>query len=226
MNLLQKLLQDTWNFFRRNLGGIWHVIWPVVIPLSILGAITMVLPEMEWPSIFLDILMYPIIQAATIFYISSIITGDKFSRTVCYRYAHQFWPPLVILYLATSLSIFVGLIFLIIPGLIIAARLAFAEFFCLLHKQKSMEAYNSSWAYTYEYQWIILGGLLIIGFLAYLPVWFIDQFMGRSGMFGLLFLFFTNVIYYVSTVFLTIFCFRVFTFYFDNKDKKNIHSPL
>ncbi len=57
----------------------------------------------------------------------------------------------------TAILIIIGLLFLIIPGIIIAARLAFVNYLVMDRKMKAVEAIKESWRMTKGRLWTMLG---------------------------------------------------------------------
>ena len=215
MKKLPYLLKDTWNFFSANLWGIWGILLPLIVPESLLSILLQALfPSEAVVSRLMDIvfvLLYPIIQAATIFYISSVVAGEALSRSTCYRFALKFWAPLFGLYVIGTLAIAAGLVLLIIPGLIVLARLMFSDFYCLLYEQSSINAFSSSWEQTKEHQWVLLAGVVIIAIATSVPMWLLQQSVESIGIFTAFFLFVIGLIEYLLGSLITIFGFSVFT---------------
>jgi len=215
MNDLINIIIDTWRFFRANVWGIWKVLFPIIVPISLLIAIlseyTQTGGGVSWILFGVMILLYPIIQGAEIFYISSIITGDTNPRNVYYRLALKFWVPLFGLYVISSLAVFIGLILLIIPGFIVLARLMFSQFYCLLQEKSSIEAFNSSWVQTKDYQWLLLFGMIFLAVVSSIPVWLLQKGVVFLGIESVIFVFIFNLIEFILGTIITIFGFRVFS---------------
>lgn len=229
MNELPILLKDSWRFFHTNLWGLWKILFPIIVPLSLLNSLIFEFFPSEkngWGLLFgVALLLYPIIQAATIFYISSAITGDPFSRRVCYKLSIKFWAPLFGLYIISSLAIFAGLILIIVPGLIVMARVMFSEFYCLLYKESSIRAFKSSWDQTKDYQWVLLVGVLIISIVTSVPVWLLESAVDWVGMLKLPLMFLIITIEHMLGCVITIFGYRVFTLHMEKLRKQSQQDP-
>ena len=176
---LAKTFEGCIYIFYQNISGIWNVLFPLIIPLSILGFVLpqYVPPEntLYWVPLGADVIFYPIIQGAVIFYISSVISGKAYSRTDCYHLALKFWLPMFGVYTIGSMAVVLGVILLVIPGFIVYARLMFSEFFCLLDEQDSVDAIKSSWEQTKEYQWQLLVGFALIFIFIGMPLWILEK---------------------------------------------------
>jgi len=220
MKDLPKLLKDTFIFFFQNIYGIWNVIFPLIVPLSILGFVLpqYVPPEntLYWVPLGADVIFYPIIQGAVIFYISSVISGKAYSRTDCYHLALKFWLPMFGVYTIGSMAVVLGVILLVIPGFIVYARLMFSEFFCLLDEQDSVGAIKSSWEQTKDYQFQLLVGFVLIFIFIGMPLWILEKTVEPTSVLISIFMIALNIAKYLLGCLVTIFAYRIFWSHRDN----------
>lgn len=225
MNELPNLLNDTWRFFRANIWGLWKVLFPIIVPVSIIStALSEYLPSdgvVSWVVLGVVIFLYPIIQAAMIFYISSVLTGEALPRGVCYRLGAKYWAPLFGLYILGALAMCGGFFLLIIPGLIVFSRIMFSEFYCLLYEQSPVEAFESSWHQTRDYQWLLLVGVLLIAVATSIPVWLLEKVVESTGAIGSIFAVVIGVIEYMLGCLITIFGYRVFSLHLEKLNKQS-----
>lgn len=215
MKTLKPLLNDTWTFFRAHFVALCSLILPFIIPLdffyTVIGHYVDNQGYEYWIALIPGALVFPIYQGALILYIASAISGEHIPRKQCYQLALRFWLPLMALYIVTSVAMCAGLLLLIIPALIVWARVTFSEFYCILYEEKAMDAFNLSWENTKEYQWLILGGLLVIFLITTIPVWLIEKAVIALDVWNPIFTFLSGVATSILAIPFTIFGFRVFT---------------
>ncbi len=225
MPKLAELLKDTWFFLRTNFTGLCAVLLPLLIPLNFISTAAEYYSSDEaqyvWLAIIFEITAFPLYQGALVFFLAAMVKGEQLPVSQYYKLAVKFWLPLILLYLATGLAMLGGFLLLILPGLIVAARVAFAEFYCLLHEQAPLDAFKSSWEQARKYQWTILAGLLVIALAVIILFSVLDWVVVMLGLNGAPYTFISSVaasILYAST---TIFCFRVFTLHLETQNPSN-----
>lgn len=215
--MLGKSLSDSWSFFRIHGVALAMIVLPVVAPIEILISLyqafvvsdEVVLAEQAVPMI-VSFLAYPVYSVAVVFYIASIISGQPRTTSELWALGLRYWQPFIILSLLVTIAVMFGLFLLILPGVIIAVRVAFAEFELLLNDRTPMDAIRISWEGTREYMWVILGGYAVITAGIYLPLYYLGAaFDETSSVHGLVTTF-INIAYQFLAVFYTIFAFRVY----------------
>ncbi len=114
----------------------------------------------------LDLALMPVYWGATLVYLRSVLGGQPLSVGQALFMGLGCWGRLLLTYILTALAISTGLILLILPGIYIGIRLAFAEFYCVMEGKGPLESLNASWSSTKEFFWPLFQGLaLIIGLL-------------------------------------------------------------
>lgn len=223
MSILKDSINDSVNFFKNNIKPICLIILPIVIPIEIVSAVVEhyhndrdTFSTTYWLPLLLGLLLYPIYQGALIFYIVSAITNEYLPLKQYYQLAIKFWFPLFFLYLITSGVVLAGIIFFIVPGIFAMSRVVFSEFYCLLHKQSSSEAFSSSWNKTKEHQWLILKGIIIIYSLILLPYITLSYIIGALSLWNPLISIIIGCSLSVFLSLITIFSFRIYTLDPDN----------
>ena len=223
---LLPLLIDTWNFFRRHFVALCAVVLPMLVPLSVFYSFMVhYFSNDRWIvglALIPGTLLYPIYHAALIFYITSVVSGQNLPTKQCYQRALRFWFPLMVLNIASGLAGIIGLALLFFPVLIVMARLAFSEFYCVLYEQKPMAAFKSSWKNTKDYQWQIMFGQVAILFATIIPVWLFRIVISVLDAGNPLVTFLVAVVSSILAIPTTIFGFRVFTLH---QEKLNKESP-
>jgi len=201
------------------------VIFPFVIPLDIFYSVANYYSTDEnhiyWLAVIPGLLLFPIYQGALILYIASAISGDYLPRKQYYKASLRFWLPLMVLYFVTGLAMLGGLLLLLFPALIVMARIAFSEFYCILFQQKPIDAFSASWEQTKEHQWLILSGIVIIILVTTIPVWVVEKTITTLDAWNPVFTFMSGVVSSILTIPITIFGFRVFTMHQEMLNKQN-----
>ena len=149
--MLEKLLLESWSFFKEHILTISIIILPIVAPIEIITALyKYIIGSQDLASSELNIsivvyfIFYPIYSVAIIFYMASIITGDKFTMKILWRLGVKYWLPYIYLIILAGVVIVFGLILLILPGIFIFIRYSFSEFELLLNQKKPLDAIKSS----------------------------------------------------------------------------------
>jgi hypothetical protein len=166
MNTLTPLLKDSWRFFKLHIISIFMIIYPLLIVNNFLYAITDSSSTLEeyalWLSVIPGILLYPVSQGIIILYMSSTISGERFTHKQYYQQSVKLWFPLFSLYIIVIIALIGGFMLLIIPGIIVMIRITFAEFNCVMSKEGPIESIFSSWAETKNHFWLLLKGLGVL----------------------------------------------------------------
>jgi hypothetical protein len=213
--MLEKSLVDSLSFFRHHFLSISFIILPIVIPLYTLIGLYQhfliseqyILSEQILP-MTVSLAAYPLYTVAVIFYIASVISGKSSTTQAFWKLGIKFWLPYMILHFLVSGMIMFGLIFLIVPGVILAVRCAFAKFDLLLNQSRPLDAIKNSWDSTKAYAWILLGGYMIITIVLYVPYYLFASLAGESIIVYRV----LDVVYSVVDVLYIIFAFRVYEF--------------
>ncbi len=227
---LSTLLKDTWYFFTTHFIGLCAVLLPLLIPLNIIsmaaGFYSNDGEQIIWPALILELMAFPLYQGALIFFLATVIKDKHQNVSQYYRQSMKYWFSLMLLYLLMGLAMMGGFILLILPGLIVAARVAFAEFYCLLHEEAPLDAFKSSWEQSREYQWKILGGLLVIGLAIIIPFAVLEWLVAALGLNGAIYTFISSLLASIISACTTIFCFRVFTLHLDTQSSSGGEEEL
>jgi hypothetical protein len=214
---LQGLLLDSFRFFRNHLVSILLIILPVVLPIELFRTYYVeTLPGQEGnlaselPVLFVGLLAYPIYAGGIIFFMASVISGNRLNTTSCWVLGLKYWPPFLVLSIVVGVATGLGFVLFLIPGLIALVRLSFAEFELLLKSHSPPDALRRSWDDTRPYFWLILGGHLVIVAAVFVPyfglIFVLQDLKVELGIFEVL----LDALYPVLSVLFTIFRFRVY----------------
>ncbi|WP_319557658.1 hypothetical protein [Thiomicrorhabdus sp.] len=218
VQLFKSELGDSWYFFRNHYGMISNL---VLIPLMPIMLLDVFFSHYSSDGFFsftsiastLQIFAYCITSVAVIFYMSSVINGSPIARNKAWELgAVHFFRYLIFFYIYTFMS-GVGLLLLVVPGLVVMARLSFTPFFMLIYDRKVMESFRMSWVMTKGPMWRLIFGFVLIyvvlsgvtgGLSALVPN------AESSNFFQDLLLGIAFVLFIVFEKFSTVFSFRVF----------------
>ncbi|MBV0934218.1 YciC family protein [Marinobacterium weihaiense] len=110
----------------------------------------------------LDLSLMPVYWGATLFYLQSVLQGQPLATGRALALSLTCWGRLLITYIISVLAISFGLVLLIVPGIYIGVRLAFAEFYCVMEGMGPMEAIKASWEKTGDFFWPLFQGMALI----------------------------------------------------------------
>ena len=224
MNKLRKFLHDSWRFYTSYLVGLSILVFIPTMPIDfvMLLDMTVVLVEFDttWYFFGLHIILIPLYLSALIVFMASRIDGNSKSFKAVYSKAIQFWLPMAVVYLVTSILIGIGFLALIIPGLIVMARTSYAQFYCVLENNSPMEAIKKSWSETKENQWVILIGLTVMYLAIEVPDWVTSKALTAIGAHYAFIHVVTSILYGVLFSLPIVFAFRMYS------DRKTILNKL
>ncbi|GAA0703425.1 hypothetical protein GCM10009104_36180 [Marinobacterium maritimum] len=110
----------------------------------------------------LDLALMPIYWGATLFYLQSVLQGQPLAVGRALTLSLTCWGRLLVTYILSVLAISFGLVLLIVPGIYIGIRLAFAEFYCVMEGMGPVESLKASWEKTADFFWPLFQGLALI----------------------------------------------------------------
>lgn len=163
-------LRQTLFFFRSHFSVIARIQLPFLIILSIVGVFAMGSLEDNSPQqrqllaglAFANFTLIPIYWGATIAYFGSVVDGRPYTVGQSISQALSRWRQLLIVYVLTGLAAGTGFMLLIIPGIYLLIRFAFADYFCVNEGMKAVASLKASWQTTNDYFWHLLPGLAIL----------------------------------------------------------------
>ncbi|MDY6891513.1 MAG: YciC family protein [Pseudomonadota bacterium] len=166
-------LRHSLFFFRTHLGRLALIQLPFLLlitlvqyPIMHAGDAAEVTDAARTASVFLssalDLALMPIYWGATLLYMHSVLQGNPLSTSRAISLSLSCWGRLLLTYLLTTLAVSGGLLLLLLPGIYIGVRLAFAEFYCVMEGKGPMQSLRASWASSAEFFWPLLQGLALI----------------------------------------------------------------
>ncbi len=214
---LPQYLADTWYFYRKHFISLCVILLPLTLPIDIIDTVLEFSPEgvisddapiLLW---LFSMLLYPLYQGAVILFLAQKVNGKNASIKAHYIQSWRYYGPLLMVYLLSSLAMAAGFMLLIIPGFFIAARLMFAEIYCVFEDNKSLEAISLSIESCRAYQSLFLATLLIyITFIAG-PLIAVEYLLQQQLIWSWPLSLMVNVVSTLTTPLMTIFAFRVYS---------------
>jgi hypothetical protein len=162
-------LRQSFYFFKQNFSTIAKIQLPFLLLLNGLALWldinTSETDDLKQQAAYLSILsltFLPIYWGGTILFMQSTLDNAPLSASQAIILSLSFWRTLLFTFILTSIAVFGGLLLLILPGLYIGVRLAFADYICVLEKQSAMDSLKQSWKDTADYFWKLLPGFAIL----------------------------------------------------------------
>jgi hypothetical protein len=167
------ILRDAWFFFSHNLAAIARLCLPLLLVEAIAQALLAAqLGEGANPAygILLGVLFYPLYAAQLILFLDARSNGREPSGNELFAAALRLWPGFALLTGLSTLAILLGLSLLVLPGIWIMVKLAFAELLLVLREQPPLRALQGSFELTGGRFWEVFSCLASV--LA--PLWLLD----------------------------------------------------
>lgn len=213
-----EFLLDSWKFFRAHFFILAVIVLAFTVPLEIVSMFyrqlidyegsyfLMVLPEV------VNVLFYPIYGAAIVFYMASVLDGQRLSVSEAWGLGLKHWASYLVLSVILIIAISFGMALFILPGLFLAAKFAFSEFELLLKNKNPIDSLSSSWQQTEKHLWTLLKGGLVITGVIYLPYMLVIRIVGDLSSYGDLLGSVSRIIESLLMVLYTVFAFRVYDY--------------
>jgi len=167
--MLADRLTEVFRFWRFSLLSLLLVVLPFTfigfgIQLA-LGAPLHVEEDVlliNWPTLALLALLYPIASGALIAQLAAIQQGQAASLAQCAAASLRYAAILLFTYALLGSAVYIGLIALILPGIWLYTRLSQGPFIVMLEQQNAIEALRQSFARTEQHQWQIMIGIMVL----------------------------------------------------------------
>lgn len=160
------VVRESWFFLRQHRVPIAML----CLPLIVLEAVARQLLLSQYPevnsvlrSVLPTLVLYPLYTVLLLQYVDAHSGIEEFHPTPrqLWYTALQLWSRMALLYAVENLLAQLGMMLLILPGIYVMVRLAFAEYFLVLYRFKPLQAMQASVALTAGRFWPTLGCLLI-----------------------------------------------------------------
>lgn len=166
-------LRDAWYFFSRNLLTIALLCLPWVLLENLLAQVIS-----HWTgasgnvpySLLASLLLYPLYSAALILLVDARSRGLQPRLADLLAAALRLWPSFAVLTALSSLLMLLGFSLLVLPGLWVMVKLAFAEYLLVLRGHTPLAALRGSMQLSNGHFWSLLACLLAV----MAPLWLLD----------------------------------------------------
>jgi hypothetical protein len=222
----KEIIKESWLFFIENFKTIAILMIPFIIVTSILSDLLVAtisfsqegdLTLNEWLKLYILFLIKTIFYALDVtlflYFIKHLIHNLPFSkRSLIVSFLPKL-PKVIALTFLASTIIFIGLIFLIIPGVLIALRFTYAWLYIMFEDLNPIKALIKSFKETKAEMNIIVQSLLIIivPFIIFLLFFFVIS--GLSHFNETLVLFIFSLISSLVFLFIQVVLYRIYAQY-------------
>lgn len=111
------------------------------------------------------LIVQPFLLAATARAAADVYLGTPVTIGGTYRYALGRLPSILLITILSTLAALLGFVLLIVPGIIVLVRLAFAPVALVVEGHRGSGALRRSWRLTKGFFWRTLGTLLLSGLI-------------------------------------------------------------
>jgi hypothetical protein len=179
---LKLIISDAVYFFKSNFVQISSLCLPWLLAAAVVnylitttGDPTKGLAPLYLLAWAFNLLIYPIYTGALILLMAKRAQLEQPDNKALVASAIKMWQPFFIVHIIGAGLTALGLMFFILPGVVVAVTLSFAEFHLVVENVKPMEALQKSFYSTRPYFFQIL--LLMVLFLT--PLWMINFYIAN-----------------------------------------------
>lgn len=179
---LKLIISDAFFFFRSHFVQISKLCLPWLLAIAFVDVLITATSDpsqgigplymLAW---VFNLLIYPIYTAALILLMAKRAQLEQPENKALVASAIRIWQPFFVVHIIGAGLTALGLMLLVLPGIYVAVRLAFAEFYLVLEDVKPLDAIQKSFQATQPYFFQIL--LLLVLFLT--PLWMLNFFIAN-----------------------------------------------
>jgi hypothetical protein len=201
----QKILADAWYFYTLNFRYLLYLCIPFVFAEALLSEGFVTLSEQGEQTISIgyyvaQLGIHPLYTAILIQFLQVRTKGLPVDRAKVVSEAFTLWPMMVLLVVMKFVLFMIGLLLFILPGIWIAVRMAFAEFYLVEKREQPVESMRSSFTATEKPFWTI-----VVVFLVPQALLILLQLLLKSFVVSLGNLFILNVLLHMALVMLSLY---------------------
>lgn len=210
---MKKLLAECFYFSKSNSSVIFKLFGAYIVISSLLNPFIEYLSlsaNLNWGTLTYQVmlgLIYTYLMIKFIQFMAFTVTGDSEQS----RFSWKQWWRLLLVYIFYGLAVMVGFIALILPGIYLAAKYAFADFEVVLNDKPVLSALHESWNDTKG----ITGRLMLVTTVIALFQFVIGFIIGAVGELSLVMYFITDIVGGIVSssvmVFTSVVYFRLYT---------------
>jgi len=165
-----KILSDAYLFFRSHFKQVAALCLPFLFAATLVNFLLarnyQDAPMALFGPLMVNLLVYPLYTAALIHLMARRVLQERPKNGDLLIAAIRQWVPLLLLKTMLLLVIGLGFSLLVLPGIWLAVRLAYAEFHVVLSGRRPMDAVRASFVETRPHFFLIL----ILLFATYVPI--------------------------------------------------------
>ena len=157
------IISDSIQFFVTNAKQMAALCLPWLLLAALMGYIIIAVGQnaQDAAALFLEawtfnLLIYPVYTGGLILLMARRAQREQPANRELTAAAIKIWQPLFVVHVLCSGATALGFMFLVVPGVYLAVRLAFAEFFLVLEGARPIEAIQKSFRATRPYFIILL----------------------------------------------------------------------
>jgi len=209
---LIKIYREIFNFFFNNLKAILLITAIVELPLTIINNTinTQAQSSIFFLLIALHISLTAISNGAFTILFKSIIDNSEINIKDCINSSLKFLPRMASGLIIYGLCIMSGLFFLVIPGIILGARLSLYNYFIIYENMTPIDALKQSFMATTGYTTEITSLFIIMLFIVTAPYLLVTKFImaAKLSFPGLLIV--SDFVFSVIGSLMMVFTFRIY----------------
>jgi len=212
-----KRLFETLAFFKTFVVDIARFLIPVTLPVVMLEtSLSFRIMNLEsagavqWLPFLVGFLFRPVYTAGLIWLLTRLVAGTPWTLRECLGVGIRCWSRLLVVYLASSVLIFAGLLAFLIPGLIVLARLSLAEFGVVLEGMGPRQALARSNERVRGFTADVVGSTLVLSFLLVGLDVITNYLLARFSLQGYAAAILTSLVFLVLSSSLTILFYRFY----------------
>jgi hypothetical protein len=180
---LKTLLNDSLQFYKRNLGQIFTLCMPFLLAGAVMNYIIMgsgasgeFSTNKFFVSMAVEMALYPMYAGSLILMMAAQAANRLPTNKELIASALAIYPQLLLLGVVWRTLAMAGFFFLILPGIWVSVRMAFAEFFLVVERFDPHGAIVRSFQTTRPHFFLILSALALIA----LPVFMLTVLTGST----------------------------------------------
>lgn len=205
------ILADSYGFFIGNFRQITGLFLPMLLGVTLLEHAIMATVDtapLFW-AVLAGLLLYPLYTGAMILLLARRTRQESPGNGELLRSALTLWRPLAAFTFIAGPVVFSGLLLLIIPGVWVAVRLAFAEIYIVVEGLMPLAAMRKSHDTTKELFWVILLAAACV-YAPLIALSFLSQWMTETYENGSVLGIITDTVVLFLGLFVNVVLFRIY----------------
>ncbi|PTQ70875.1 hypothetical protein [Pseudomonas sp. GV071] len=145
------IIRDAFYFFTRNLGDIIRLCLPLVMLESLAQTVLTINSASTYSPIYsmlITLAVYPLYTGALIIFMAARSSGENPLLANVLALTLRMWPRFAVLTALTNLLFLLGARLMLLPGIYVLVKLAFAEYLLVLRGTSPLLAMRDSFSMT------------------------------------------------------------------------------